>query len=199
MLLTNLFGQFFLPVSICTHETASLRSSGRIVYGSTARIRSRYQRGTRMHIERGYKRFGSGITACSSRASAAKVSDFIRTVRILKVSFYAYFTRIRIFRTVSLYVKHRTIRIFGFFTVELRIFPERSWQHCRAQLQLIALARASWRVARLALSTRGERKFAGANWCQVSLHCQLRITTHGIQHGMAVPLLDYTPPPLFTS
>ena len=88
-----------------------------------------------MHIERGYKRFGSGITACSSRA----------------------------------------------------------------QLQLIALARASWRVARLALSTRGERKFAGANWCQVSLHCQLRITTHGIQHGMAVPLLDYTPPPLFTS
>ena len=63
------------------------------------------------------------------QVSAAKVSDFIRTVRILKVSIYAYFTRIRIFRTVSLYVKYRTIRIFGFFTVELRIFPERSWQH----------------------------------------------------------------------
>ena len=31
-------------------------------------------------------------------------------------------------------------------------------------------------MARLALSTRGERKFAGASWCQVSLHCQLRIT-----------------------
>ena len=66
-----------------------------------------------------------------AHCSAAKVSDFIRTVRILKVSFYAYFTRIRIFRTVSLYVKYRTIRIFGFFTVELRIFPERSWQHWR--------------------------------------------------------------------
>ena len=63
---------------------------------------------------------------CAVHFSAAKVSDFIRTVRILKVSFYAYFTRIRIFRTVSLYVKYRTIRIFGFFTVELRIFPERS-------------------------------------------------------------------------
>ena len=54
-------------------------------------------------------------------------------------------------------------------------------------MQLVALARASWRfprVAWLALSTRGERKFAGANWCQVTLHCQLRITetiTHGIQ------------------
>ena len=54
-------------------------------------------------------------------------------------------------------------------------------------MQLIALARDSlWfpRVARLALFTRGKRKFAGANWCQVSLHCQLRITatiTRGIQ------------------
>ena len=69
-----------------------------------------------------------------ARGSAAKVSDFIRTVRILKVSFYAYFTCIRIFRTISLYIKYRTIRIFfRFFTVELRIFPERSWQHCRGE------------------------------------------------------------------
>ena len=39
-------------------------------------------------------------------------------------------------------------------------------------------------MARLALSTRGKRKFACANWCQDSLHCQLRITatiTRGIQ------------------
>ena len=38
--------------------------------------------------------------------------------------------RIRIFRTVLLYVKYRMIRIFEIFTVELRTFPERSWQHC---------------------------------------------------------------------
>ena len=37
------------------------------------------------------------------------------------VSFYAYFTRIRIFRTVSLYVKYRTIR---FFTVESQDFSK---------------------------------------------------------------------------
>ena len=56
-------------------------------------------------------------------------------------------------------------------------------------MQLIVLARASWRylrAARLALSTR---EFAGANWCQVSLHCQLRITatiTRGIQAVLSV-------------
>ena len=44
-------------------------------------------------------------------------------------------------------------------------------------------------MAQLALSTHGERKFAGANWCQVSLHCQLRITatiTRGIQAVLSV-------------
>ena len=62
----------------------------------------------------------------------------------------------------------------------------------RAQVQLIALARASWRfprVAWLALFTLGERKFAGANWCQISLHCQFRITatiTRGIQAVLSV-------------
>ena len=75
-------------------------------------------------------------SSCSG--SAAKVSDFIRTVRILKVSFYAYFMRIRIFRTVSLYVKYcRLRRIFGSFTVELRIFPERSWQHCSGNITIL--------------------------------------------------------------
>ena len=59
-------------------------------------------------------------------------------------------------------------------------------------MQFIALGRASWwflRVARLALSTRGERKFAGTNWCEVSLHCQLRITatiTRGIRAVLSV-------------
>ena len=59
-------------------------------------------------------------------------------------------------------------------------------------MQLIVLARASWRFRRmawLALYTRGERKFAGTNWCQVSLHCQLRITTtitRGIQAVLSV-------------
>ena len=44
-------------------------------------------------------------------------------------------------------------------------------------------------MARLALFTCGERKFAGAKWCQVSLHCQLRITatiTCGIQAVLSV-------------
>ena len=50
--------------------------------------------------------------------SAAKVSDFIQTVWILKVRFYAYFMHIRIFRTVSRYVKYCMIGIFGFFTIE---------------------------------------------------------------------------------
>ena len=37
--------------------------------------------------------------------------------------------------------------------------------------------------------TCGERKFPCANWCQVSLHCQLRITAtivHGIQGVLSV-------------
>ena len=37
---------------------------------------------------------------------------YIRTVRILKVSFYAYFTRIWIFRKVSLNVTYWNLRIF---------------------------------------------------------------------------------------
>ena len=44
-------------------------------------------------------------------------------------------------------------------------------------------------MARLALFTCGDRKFAGANWCQVSLHCQLRITatiTRGIQAVLSI-------------
>ena len=43
------------------------------------------------------------------------------------------------------------------------------------------------RVALLALFTRGDRKIAGAKWCLVSLHCQLRNTAtirHGIQTGI---------------
>ena len=44
-------------------------------------------------------------------------------------------------------------------------------------------------MACLALFTCGERRFAGANWCQVSLHCQHRITatiTRGIQAVLSV-------------
>ena len=64
----------------------------------------------------------------STWSSAAKVSDSIWTVRILKVSFYAYFMRIRIFRTVSfhLYVKYRLIRIFFFYC--------RAWDFSRKKL-----------------------------------------------------------------
>ena len=55
-----------------------------------------------------------------------------------------------------------------------------------------AVDQASWRfphVVQLAFSTRVERKFTSANWCQVSLHCQLRITTTitcGIQVVLSV-------------
>ena len=56
--------------------------------------------------------------------SAAKVSDFIRTVRILKVSFYAYFTRILIFRTVSLYEVSYDMNFRIFYCRRLRIFQK---------------------------------------------------------------------------
>ena len=44
-------------------------------------------------------------------------------------------------------------------------------------------------MALLAFFMRGEHKFAGTNWCQVSLHCQLRIATtitRGIQAVVSV-------------
>ena len=50
------------------------------------------------------------------------VSDFIRIVRILKVIFYACFVY---FFGQFLCM----IGIFDFFTVELGILPEKSWQH----------------------------------------------------------------------
>ena len=72
------------------------------------------------------------------------------------------------------------------------------WTHC-VQVQLIALAGASWRfpsVVRLALFSCGEPKCAGANWCQVSLHCQLRITAtitpDGIQCRMPVYRMEWS-------
>ena len=55
-------------------------------------------------------KFAENCTICS----AAKVSDFIRIVRILKVLFYVYFRHLLIFQTVSLYVRYCTIGIFGF-------------------------------------------------------------------------------------
>ena len=56
--------------------------------------------------------------------SAAEVSDFIQNNTDFEGPIL--YIIIRIFRTVSLYVKYCTI---GLFTVELRILAEKCWQH----------------------------------------------------------------------
>ena len=67
------------------------------------------------------------------------------------------------------------------------LVPESQLRKCR--VQLIVLARASWRFPHMAQLTHGDRKFAGTNRCQVSLHCQVKITAtiaRGIQVVLSV-------------
>ena len=71
---------------------------------------------------------------------ATKVSDFIQIVRILKVLFDAYFRHVRMFWTVSLYVKYCTR---GFFASTAQDFarigvPKDEWH------DLVTASREAW-------------------------------------------------------
>ena len=58
---------------------------------------------------------------CLGLQCAAKVSDFEGPILC---QFYAYLDF-----SDSFYIKYCTMGIFRFCTVEVRIFPEKSWQH----------------------------------------------------------------------